>query len=84
MVIPTRTPGQGRSELTGSRNMWKASSLGKPQLLFSLRELGMASKYFVCKPSRPPTSTKPGTGQEEQLPPLPGGYPELQSVVCYG
>lgn len=84
MVIPTRTPGQGRSELTGSLKMWKASALGSPQLLFSCRMLGMAPKYFACKPSRPPTSIKPGRGHEKLSvhPPRPGLC--LQPLVTVG
>lgn len=62
MVIPIRTPGQGRSEVTGSRKMWKASSLGKPQLLFPLWLLAMALKYLACKLPSPPILTKPKMG----------------------
>lgn len=59
MVIPIKTPGQGRSDVIGSRNMWKASSLGKPQLLLLLRLLAVALAYLFFRSSSPPTLVKP-------------------------
>lgn len=40
--MPMMTPGHGRSEFTGSLNMWKASSRGMPQVEFGTRTEGMA------------------------------------------
>ena len=60
MDIPNMIPGQGRSDVRGSRTIWKASSRGSPQLLFSLRLLARAKKYFSFRPSIPPIAAKPG------------------------
>lgn len=57
--MPMRMPGQGRSELTGSLNMWKASSRGMPQVEFGTRTDGIALPYPSIKAFQPPTSTKP-------------------------
>lgn len=59
MDMPTMTPGQGRSEFTGSLNRWKASSRGMPQVELGTVMDGMASPYPSIRPFQPPTSAKP-------------------------
>lgn len=62
MDMPMMMPGQGRSELTGSLNKWKASSRGMPQVEFGTRIDGMALAYPSSRAFQPPTSTKPQQG----------------------
>lgn len=57
--MPKMTPGQGRSEVTGCLNQWKASSRGMPQVVFGTRIDGIALLYPSSKASQPPTSAKP-------------------------
>lgn len=57
--MPKRTPGQGRSDVTGCLNMWKESSRGIPQVVFGTRIDGMALIYPSIIPFHPPTSAKP-------------------------
>lgn len=59
MDMPRSTPGQGRSEVTGWRNMWKASSRGIPQVELGTRMEGIAWGYLSRTAWNPPTSTKP-------------------------
>lgn len=57
--MPKMTPGQGRSEVTGSLNKWKASSRGMPQVVLGTRIAGIALPYPSIKASQPPTLSKP-------------------------
>lgn len=66
MDMPMMTPGQGRSEVTGCLNMWKASERGIPQVEFGTRIAGMALAYPSIRAFQPPTSTKPGTRRVTQ------------------
>lgn len=59
--MPMMTPGQGRSEFTGSLNKLKASSRGIPQVVFGTRIAGIALPYPSIKASQPPTLSKPET-----------------------
>lgn len=57
------TPGQGRSAVTGSLKMWKASSRGIPHVLLAVAfrsAVGIAFMYFTTRASNPPTSTNAG------------------------
>ncbi len=66
--MPMMVPGQGRSEFTGSLNMWKASSRGMPQVEFGTRIDGMAFPYPSIRAFQPPTSAKPQQGgQQDQI-----------------
>lgn len=62
--MPMKIPGQGRSEFTGSLNMWKASSRGMPQVELGTRMEGMALPYPSIRPFHPPTSAKPQSGDK--------------------
>lgn len=63
MDMPMMVPGHGRSEFTGSLNMWKASSRGMPQVEFGMRTEGMALGYPSMRAFQPPTSAKPDERQ---------------------
>jgi len=56
--MPNTFPGQGISPFTASRNRWKASSVGCPQLEPLTSGDGTASGYSTYIFSRPPTSIK--------------------------
>ena len=62
--MPMITPGQGRSEFTGSLNKWKASARGMPQVELGTRMEGMAFSYPSIRPYQPPTSIKPQRGDK--------------------
>ncbi len=66
MDMPRITPGQGRSEVTGWRNMWKASSRGIPQVVLGTRMEGMAWGYLSRTAWNPPTSLKPSQQHWEE------------------
>ena len=81
MDIPNRIPGHGRSDVSGSRKMWKASSRGSPQLLFSVRLVAKAKKYFSIRPSSPPTAAKPRHQRKPKSAKSSDGSPAVMGLL---
>ena len=57
-VSPNTRPGQGRSPVTGSLNMWKASVRGRWHVVLGTVMLGTAFSYWSIRPSYQPTLSK--------------------------
>lgn len=65
-VRPKSRPGHGRSPLSGSRNIWKASGRGRWHVVLGTVILGIAFPYCSSNPSYQPTLSNANKEQNKQ------------------